>query len=770
MTVFQWIEIYRELAERLLTYENRQVELIRILREIGKDPAIAMMSVDDLDESGDRVPLQEIDPFTVFSAFNRQIKNESRQAIILALQRALGLGPRAPEHFQGIPRINNQKAWFFPYVRNRDPGDIPALWKLAQDAVRGGLDALDPENFRRCIAIKGVGIAKLTMALFWVRADEFIPLDKNTRRLLADSDLRVAGNDLESYGSVVHQFRARFNESFADYSRKARESAKKARPSPDPVEPPEPDAEREVPPLNSILYGPPGTGKTYQTFRHAVEIVDGAAPSARDAVLARYRELQERNQIEFVTFHQSYSYEDFVEGIRPTLETAEPSDEGSAIRYECRPGTFRNIASLAAAAGSRSTSAQEFDATQTTVWKMSLGNTLDASQAEIFEAAIQEQRLYLGYGQDIDFSGCEDQPSVATRLAERYPQFKDDSFSSWAVDRFKNQMSVGDLVVVSDGNHKFRAIGRVAGDYEHDRGATWPQSRPVNWLFVPGESLPRQKIIRKAFSQMTIYRISPSILVEEGLSELLAGPGHAAPENHVLIIDEINRGNVSKIFGELITLLEDDKRIGGENEIRVKLPYSGDSFGVPGNLYVIGTMNTADRSIALIDNALRRRFDFIEITPDPSVVRSHVGAKGLIADFDVARLMSVLNERIEALYDRDHTLGHSYFLRIDTLEDLRDRFASQIIPLLQEYFFEDADKVCSVLGCSWDLEGKKPQCKNDDPVFVCERISAPQASAGFGEGHFRYQVNSKFLRASSEEIRPFLLGILESENTATLAE
>lgn len=291
---------------------------------------------------------------------------------------------------------------------------------------------------------------------------------------------------------------------------------------------------------NIILYGPPGTGKTYNAVNYAVAICEGSPleevqKENHDDVIARYDALKEEGRIAFTTFHQSYGYEEFIEGIKPKLEA-----DSEDLDYVIEDGIFKRFCSNA--------------------------------------ATVKEQP-------------------------------------------------------------------------------------------------------------------------------------------YVFIIDEINRGNISKIFGELITLIEGNKRAGAKEAADAILPYSGDKFSVPENVYLLGTMNTADRSIALMDTALRRRFHFIEMMPDPEVLRrlgfATVEANG--ERLDVARMLSVINERIEYLFDREHTIGHAFFLKsvdkysIDTLAQV---FEKQIIPLLQEYFYEDYEKIQLVLG---------DNAKEDPYKFILDR-------------------------------------------------
>ena len=266
-------------------------------------------------------------------------------------------------------------------------------------------------------------------------------------------------------------------------------------------------------PLNTILYGPPGTGKTYNSVFYSVRIIEKNETIFKsknnNEVFKKFKEYKDKNLIKFITFHQSYGYEDFIEGIRPQLE-----NESKDLNYVIHSGIFKDM------------------------------------------------------------------------------------------------------------------CNKAKSDKEN---------------------------------------------------------------NYVLIIDEINRGNISKIFGELISLIEPSKREGEKEEMEVILPYSKESFTIPKNLYIIGTMNTADRSIALLDIALRRRFNFIEIMPEYNVLKE-------VEDIKVDLLLSSINEKIEFLLDREHTIGHSYFLNISTFEELVKVFKNSIIPLLQEYFYDDFEKIKTIFS------------------------------------------------------------------------
>jgi 5-methylcytosine-specific restriction protein B len=220
---------------------------------------------------------------------------------------------------------------------------------------------------------------------------------------------------------------------------------------------------------------------------------------------------------------------------------------------------------------------------------------------------------------------------------------------------------------------------------------TFHQARRVRWLGVFEGNRSVDEIYDRDFMMSTLYRIQREGLNLSAIEALIRSGAEAVNQRFVLIVDEINRANISKVIGELITLMEADKREDAPNALTVKLPYSGDDFSVPDNLFIIGTMNTADRSIALLDTALRRRFDFIELRPEPQQL-------GGVEGIDLGAMLSALNQRIEYLYDRDHVVGHAYFMSVRGLDDLENVMRRRVIPLLQEYFYEDWSKVRMALN------------------------------------------------------------------------
>ena len=329
-----------------------------------------------------------------------------------------------------------------------------------------------------------------------------------------------------------------------------------------------------LPSVNTILFGPPGTGKTYNSIKYAVDTVDTKFnQDGKDYTdyIKKFNELKEVGRIAFTTFHQSYGYEEFIEGIKPNLSnsSAEKNSEGN------KP------------------------------------NLSDNSEKKI------------------------------------------------------------------------------------------------------------------------------SYKIAEGVFKKCCEEARGKSGNYVFIIDEINRGNISKIFGELITLIEDSKREGEPEAMSVILPYSKKNFSVPKNVYILGTMNTADRSISLMDTALRRRFEFVEMMPDEDLLDEVVVEE----DINIHEMLKIMNQRIEVLYDREHTLGHAFFMPLNneekaTIDKLASIFKNKIIPLLQEYFYEDYEKIMLVLGIDPQNtdDSKFISVKSNDGLFK----NSPEI-----DSNTTYQINHK---------------------------
>ena len=400
--------------------------------------------------------------------------------------------------------------------------------------------------------------------------------------------------------------------------------------------------DKDKTPLNQILYGPPGTGKTYNTIIEAMKIIDkNCIEYNSDNTVKNYETVREKfkkykalGQIEFVTFHQSYSYEEFVEGIKPDLTSGD-------LKYEIEKGIFKEICENASKKFT-----DNFD--------------------EAYDKFLNE---------------------IPTCVEEDY----------YKLNTIKNNKVFG-LQLNSNNNLNIHMTENF-----NKQGVITKENLKKHF-----ENERKSKDWANYYDSIIEHLKNKFGLISE----------KATSKFYVLIIDEINRGNISKIFGELITLIEEDKR---EN-LSVRLPYSKDVFTVPKNLYIIGTMNTSDRSIASIDIALRRRFKFKEIMPNSN----------LVADFNCnfKECFEILNKRISVLLDRDHQIGHSYFIeekyKDSNASELETIWFDSIIPLLNEYFYSDWEKLQALLG----------NAKKDNTSFikVVENVSfAKEYSCEEGE-------------------------------------
>ena len=469
---------------------------------------------------------------------------------------------------------------------------------------------------------------------------------------------------------------------------------------------------------NVIFYGPPGTGKTYTTAKRAVEICKTESEKELtdySEIMKRYNELKENNRIEFITFHQSYGYEEFIEGIKPKVlnedDEAENESENNQesktdikiendVKYNIEAGVFKKFCDNARKAIIESKS-NIYISPKAIVWKVTLRD-------EVKEDCFSNNHVRINF-----------------------------KLGTAGASKFDNEIKKGDIIITTDGSRtKINGIAVVTDGkaYTLNKAQSDTTTRNVDWL-VKGinediyeindeKILPRKTVTKvpnmKVEDIIKLAKEKESIVLsKEELSKIDIKENK---EPYVFIIDEINRGNISKIFGELITLIEPTKRSGKKECISTKLPYSKKEFTVPDNVYIIGTMNTADRSIALMDTALRRRFKFEEILPDYHLLEDiFVEDKGV--KVNIGAMLKVINERIEYLYDREHTIGHAVFLEkmendkinID-INKLENIFKKNIIPLLQEYFYEDYEKIRIVLG---------DNAKDEDEQFI-SAVSIPE--------------------------------------------
>lgn len=421
----------------------------------------------------------------------------------------------------------------------------------------------------------------------------------------------------------------------------------------------------ENPPLNQILYGPPGTGKTYQTIDKALEIISKEEkiqiPSKDDRINRKkmFDEYVKNGQIVFTTFHQSYGYEEFIEGIKPDInKTAENSQE---VNYKIEKGVFKELCEKA----------------------------LDNYENSILNAYELNKKIELKEKVEnfLNWLLETNEPISKTKGGNFFVVDINDKtvmIYSEGVERFDGNFNLSISIFMEllkhhdEFNNAAEMFKKVFDRDYADRTHTYYFN-----LVKKFKAYEKQSTVKNENKKNNDNSLKP----------------------YIIIIDEINRGNVSKIFGELITLIEPSKRIGEKEELKITLPYSGEKFGVPKNVYIIGTMNTADRSITSLDTALRRRFEFIEMMPKPNVLSDNCEGVNL------QKLLEAINTRIEYLLDREKTIGHAFFIGVDSLEKLKKVFQNKIIPLLQEYFYNDYALIDAVLNKNGMLE--KQDINND---------------------------------------------------------
>jgi len=436
---------------------------------------------------------------------------------------------------------------------------------------------------------------------------------------------------------------------------------------------------------NIVLYGAPGTGKTYDVPELAVRLCDPsfmAAEPSREEIVSRYNQLKTEKRIAFTTFHQSLDYEDWIEGLRPVV------NENSQVTYEIESGIFKKLCEEAERPVVKDKQVGISD--NAVVWKVSLAGTGDNN---VRRECMENNHIRIGWDGYGPVISDETDWSVYNGEGKQI------------LDAYINKMKIGDIVMSCYSSQTIDAIGVVAGEYEfEDKFPNYKRVRRVNWLVKNINENIVEMNDGKTMTLGTVYRLN-SITLDNVKSILEKYDTSSKMEEndkaYVMVIDELNRGNVSKVFGELITLLEADKRKGRINAESVVLPYSKKAFHIPNNVYLIATMNTADRSLGSLDYAIRRRFAFIAEKP------FGLDVKGFDEDlFEKVSSLFVKNfdEYKESGWDQtmklepadtlseeykpeDVWIGHSYFLMQDEEgnDNTTNRLLYEIIPLLEEY-------------------------------------------------------------------------------------
>ena len=677
-TRFTWVPFVREMAEKLLPYRDKRDKLLSIFYGIGDELTHAYQ------EDGENI--NDITPFTVLGTLAVG-KTERRTQFATYFKDKLGIKADVPTDYTGFPSLHPQRVMFI-FGKNKEEHTEP-FWDLF-DAALNGNDI--SESFDEVMKVKGAH-RNVSMGLFWIAPKDFLSFDSTNEAYLKNYGFPpIPGKDKINYvfyKGLMDQVREKMEsgeikeKDFLEFSAAAYAFGKDTNIDDDM----EPTFYDEITTALKdkkciILQGAPGTGKTYAIPEIVVRLCEEQIDlSDRQQVMEAFSCLVNEKRVVFTTFHQSMDYEDFVEGLKPFV------DENKNVYYDVVDGIFKSICKDAAKPIIRNNSIDiNPDAV---IWKVSLGGTYDN---EVRTECLKNGHIRIGW----DDYGENYEEQSAYEHGGRI-----------VLDAFYNKMTEGDIVLSCYSNKLVDAIGIVEGEPEwHDEYNGYKRLRKVRWL-VKGIKEDISVIMGKSMTLSTVYRLNDISI--ENVLELLkkhSAAGTATSEKntkpYVIVIDEINRGNVSKIFGELITLLEADKRTDGAMPLTARLPYSKTDLSIPSNLYLIGTMNTADRSLSQFDYAMRRRFRFItmaynlvEMKPAPGkVFQKELFEK--VTKLFISNLEEYMEDPNVRLVPADCFslefkpidlwIGPSYFItNEDDPDSLLNNVFYEIIPTLEHY-------------------------------------------------------------------------------------
>ena len=644
--VYDWVPWFRELGKKI--DEGGEQFLIDKAKSV---PWKADNSISPLLKYGD----DNIDPFSfIYTLASLNSSSKNRNRIYPGIQDAFGLTAVLP--------LDLDDAFFFPTPSPRNllfhwdgKGDPALLWRLFRDAV-AGFKTIKQDDFRQALDLPGTAITKLSQALFLVNPSEFLPINGQTTSL-GFFDTRPKDIDLEKYASCMDRVRKGF-----------------------------PGCELYE--INLLAY----LHARESMLNFDAEKCFQVSTDTHDDGIDRWKEFEANNHV----------------------YTGDPDDR---IKFQLTEPKRGNVV-LAGFGGSegrgigvvyRNDYQGEFDEAHRlhVLWlnKESAAFEGMTGMDGFSPAGNETLKLFRQAKEYVPTFEMLHRLSTTTSAKPENTDAKPEEDTEKEINDGKfplNQILYGPPgtgKTWSTTNLSLKIIGKISNDRETN------QKRFADLRFNRKTGTGQIEMI--TFHQNFAYEdfiegIRPRVGEKGSLSyemhtgifkRIVEAAMARRNERFVVIIDEINRGNIAKIFGELITLIEDSRRLGQKDETCVTLPYSGENFGIPDNLYLIGTMNTADRSIQLLDTALRRRFIFRERMPEPE----HKYIRD-IDGIDCSELLKAMNRRIAALLDREHQIGHTYLLNVDSMEKLSDTMRDRIFPLLQEYFFDDWAKIRAVLG------------------------------------------------------------------------
>ena len=676
--IFTWIPFYKEFAEKLLQFQTDRKKLLKLIYNNR-----ATLLVDYLHDEGGKDDLfTDIDPFTTFGIFNRSVKKRIRYAKLF--KKLLNISADVPSDFVGIPVLDNRKSHFFGFKRDREDNDIDNLWNLFVKVVKKKNFENEYNKVIRQYAIR----VNITMALFWIRPEDFLAFDSTNRAYLKEQYGVILPNkapEYSEYMSILDDIKEKMKKGVIKEKTFYELSANANNGGLDDVEWYDYWVLTWKRRKNVVLYGAPGTGKTYDVPEFAVRLCDPAfmaADPSREEIVSRYNQLKTEKRIAFTTFHQSLDYEDWIEGLRPVV------NENNQVTYEIESGIFKKLCEEAERPVVKDK--QVGIADNAVVWKVSLAGTGDNN---VRRECMENNHIRIGWDDYGPVISDETDWSVYNGEGKQI------------LDAYINKMKIGDIVMSCYSSQTIDAIGVVAGEYEfEDKFPNYKRVRRVNWLVKNINENIVEMNDGKTMTLGTVYRLN-SITLDNVKSILEKYDTSSKMEEndkaYVMVIDELNRGNVSKVFGELITLLEADKRKGRINAESVVLPYSKKGFHIPNNVYLIATMNTADRSLGSLDYAIRRRFAFIAEKPfglevdgfDEDLFEkvSSLFVKNFDeykeSSWDLTMKLEPADTLSEEYKPEDVWIGHSYFLMQDEEgeDNTSNRLLYEIIPLLEEY-------------------------------------------------------------------------------------